>query len=523
VKKRKLLLVIRDGWGISPDSAAQWDAVKCAKTPHSDDLLARWPSAKISASGLDVGLPDGIMGNSEVGHQNLGAGRIVDQEIVRIDKAFADGSLKNNPVLQRAFENAKNGKKLHLMGLLSDGGVHSMTAHLFGLLKLAKEAAVDRVYIHAFLDGRDTPPGSGMEYVLKCEKACEEIGVGKIATVIGRFWAMDRDLRWERVRRAYQCLVGEEVDARSAKSATDAIQAYYDHPLSESQRGDEFILPTQIVEGSGKFSGNIDVGDSVIFFNFRGDRPREISRAFIVEDFAEFPRKRFLAPHFVTMTDYEKGLCKNVLFPKAPPMKNILGEYVSSLGLKQFRTAETEKYAHVTFFFNDYRETPFDGEERKLIASPKEVSTYDEKPEMSADAVCEAVLEAMHSEKYDLFVVNFANPDMIGHTGNWEAAKEAVQCVDRCIGKLMQSVDALSMTMAIVADHGNVEVMWDKKNNVPHTQHTTNPVHVILYGEGCDQLSLRSGGRLADVAPTILQLMDLSKPKEMTGESLIAH
>jgi 2,3-bisphosphoglycerate-independent phosphoglycerate mutase len=519
--RKTVVLVIRDGWGVNhgPDGQKS-DATHCISTPNTDELLAHWPSVEIEASGLAVGLPAGIMGNSEVGHQNIGAGRVVDQEIVRIDKALADGSLGQSPVLRGAFENAKrNGAKLHLMGLLSDGGVHSVMAHPIGILKLARQAQVPRVYMHAFMDGRDTPPKSGMNYMRQWEAAAKELGIGQVATVTGRFWAMDRDARWDRVEKAYHCLIGGK--SEKARTAEEVIGHYYEHPADDSRVGDEFIPPTQIVAEDGTFAGAIGSGDSVIFFNFRGDRPREITKALTKVEFTDFPRGKPPQLHYVTMTEYEKGLCENVLFPKPKPMQNILGSYVSSLGLKQFRIAETEKYAHVTFFFNDYREEPFSGEDRQLIPSPKEVATYDKKPQMSAEAVCDGVLRAMGSKSYDLIVVNFANPDMVGHTGNLDAAKIAVQTVDNCLGKLMQKSKDLSQPMLITADHGNVECMWDSANNVPHTQHTTNPVHVIIFGNGYEHARLRTGGKLADIAPTLLHLMNVQQPAEMTGTSLL--
>ncbi|MDR2341088.1 MAG: 2,3-bisphosphoglycerate-independent phosphoglycerate mutase [Puniceicoccales bacterium] len=519
--RKTVVLVIRDGWGVNhrPDGQ-KLDATHCISTPHTDELLAHWPSVEIEASGLAVGLPDGIMGNSEVGHQNIGAGRVVDQEIVRIDKALADGSLAQNAVLRGAFENVKrNGTKLHLMGLLSDGGVHSVMAHPIGILKLARQAQVPRVYMHAFMDGRDTPPKSGMNYMCSWEAMASELGIGQVATVSGRFWAMDRDARWDRVEKAYHCLTGGK--AEKARTAEEVIGRYYAHPADGSRVGDEFIPPTQIVTEDSTFAGAIGPGDSVIFFNFRGDRPREITKALTKTEFADFPREKPPPLHYVTMTEYEKGLCENILFPKPKPMQNILGSYVSSLGLKQFRIAETEKYAHVTFFFNDYREEPFAGEARQLIPSPKEVATYDQKPQMSAEAVCDGVLRAMASKSYDLIVVNFANPDMVGHTGNLDAAKTAVQTVDNCLGKLMQKSKDLGQLMLITADHGNVECMWDSTNNVPHTQHTTNPVHVIIFGDEYEHARLRTGGKLADIAPTLLHLMDVQQPVEMTGTSLL--
>jgi 2,3-bisphosphoglycerate-independent phosphoglycerate mutase len=519
--RKTVVLVIRDGWGVNHrPNGGKSDPTRCIPTPNTDDLLAHWPFVEIEASGLAVGLPAGIMGNSEVGHQNIGAGRVVDQEIVRIDKALADGGLGQNPVLREAFENAKrNGAKLHLMGLLSDGGVHSVMAHPRGILKLARAAQVPCVHMHAFMDGRDTPPKSGINYLRQWEAIAKEFGIGQVATVTGRFWAMDRDSRWDRVEKAHRCLTGGP--AEKARTAEEVIKRYYEHPADDSRVGDEFIPPTQIVDENGAFAGAIGAGDSVIFFNFRGDRPRELTKALIGAEFTGFPRGEPLPLHYVTMTEYEKGLCKTILFPKPKPMENILGSYVSSLGLKQFRIAETEKYAHVTFFFNDYREEPFPGEDRQLIPSPKDVITYDQKPQMGAEAVCTGVLQAMESKSYDLIVVNFANPDMVGHTGNFDAAKVAVQTVDNCLGKLMQKSWDLGQPMLITADHGNVECMWDSENNVPHTQHTTNPVHVIVFGHGYERARLRPGGKLADIAPTLLQLMDIPQPAEMTGVSLL--
>lgn len=520
-KIHPVVLIIRDGWGINHQpKEAKWDATKRIPTPTTDELEAHWPHTEIEASGLDVGLPDGIMGNSEVGHQNIGAGRIVDQEIVRIDKAFECGEVLSSPILKSMVEFLKkSGGKLHLLGLLSNGGVHSIMRHAENLVKVTQKLGVKRIYLHAFMDGRDTPPTSGIQYIKEWEHFAAETHTAQIASVSGRFWAMDRDNRWDRIEKAYQCLTGGS--AQTAHSASEAVERYYQSPLSDTQKGDEFILPTQILNSNGTFEGKIEDGDAIIFFNFRGDRPREITRAFTEKNFQEFSRPQLLNLFYVTMTEYQKNLCPHVLFPKAAPMKNILGEYISSLGLKQFRTAETEKYAHVTFFFNDYREAPFSGEERRLIPSPKEVSTYDEKPQMSAEAVCESITKAIQSQKFALMVVNFANPDMVGHTGNFEATKCAIQTVDRCLGKILKIADCSSTQLVITADHGNAENMWDFDNNVPHTQHTTNPVEVILYGSRCKNLNLRSGGRLADIAPTILQIMGLPQPQEMTGKSLI--
>ena len=520
---RRVALIIRDGWGKNHSpSLAQWDATEQVATPATDILKKNWPRTEIAASGLDVGLPDGVIGNSEVGHQNIGAGRVVKQEIVRIDGAFSSGELKNNSVLERVFGAVrKNNAKLHIIGLCSDGGVHSVMRHAFGLLRLAAEADLKRIYLHAISDGRDTPAKSGLNYVQSLEQFCKELGVGDIATVIGRFWIMDRDSRWDRVERAYRCLVGEK--AEIATSAAEAVSRYYANPAQENQLGDEFIPPTQIVDGDGKFHGAIGDGDGVIFFNFRGDRPREIAKAFLAEDFSHFKRGKRPTVTYATMCEYEKNLCDNVLFPKPRPLANILGEYLSKKGLRQFRTAETEKYAHVTFFFNNSLETPFEGEDRKLIASPRDVATYDLAPAMSAGPVCDAFVDAMTSRKYDFCLVNFANTDMVGHTGNFAAAKEAVSVVDRCLERILAAADSSDTALVVTADHGNIEQMWDTKNNAPHTQHTTNPVELFIYGKGLNGHRLNGGGRLADVAPTVLQLMDLPKPDEMDGASLIGR
>jgi 2,3-bisphosphoglycerate-independent phosphoglycerate mutase len=519
--KRRVALVIRDGWGVAPDSASPlMDATKQAATPHTDSLRNNWPHTTIRTDGLAVGLPSGVMGNSEVGHQNIGAGRIVDQEIVRIDKAMQDGSLHNNAVLREAFAfTKKNNTKLHLIGLCSDGGVHSMTRHAIGLLQLAKSESIQNVCFHALMDGRDVPPGSGSMYVEKMENAFLKIGIGRISTVIGRFWAMDRDSRLDRVEKAYNCLIGES--DRTAQSAQEAIKNYYKHPAAPTQIGDEFIPPTLIVDNKNKAIGTISDGDAVIFFNFRGDRPRELTHAFLDAEFQHFHRAKKLHVFYCTMTEYEKGLCSNVLFQKPKPMKKILGAHLSDLGLRQFRAAETEKYAHVTFFFNDYREEPFPLEDRILIQSPKDVATYDLKPAMSAHAVCTAMEQAIRSKKYDFLVVNFANPDMVGHTGNFDATKLAVHVVDECIGRLVTAAQEVATALLVTSDHGNAEEMWDTANDVPHTQHTTNPVELFLCCNDLKDATLLEEGKLADVAPTILSLIGVSQPKEMTGRSLI--
>jgi 2,3-bisphosphoglycerate-independent phosphoglycerate mutase len=454
------------------------------------------------------------MGNSEVGHQNIGAGRVVDQEIVRISKALSSGELATNPALNEIFASVRhNDSNLHLIGLLSSGGVHSTMEHPIALLRLAISANVERVFMHAILDGRDTPPQSGLGYIQQWESLCKNLGTGKIATVMGRFWAMDRDKRWNRVERAYNCLVGNT--AASADGAKAAVKRHYEHPENDSQRGDEFLPPTWI----GGDTTTIADGDGIVFFNFRGDRPREITRAFLQENFTEFPRSKRPMVRYATLTEYERGLCPLVLFPKPPPLVNTLGSYLSERGLRQFRTAETEKYAHVTFFFNDYREESYPGEERILIPSPTDVTTYDQRPEMSAAAVCDTFISAMRSHCYDFLVVNFANGDMVGHTGNLSAARMAVSTIDQCLGRIMEAADD-RMVFLITSDHGNVEEMWDPLNEVPHTQHTTNPVELILFSKN-QSPQLRDGGRLADIAPTILHLMKIPQPREMTGQNLL--
>jgi 2,3-bisphosphoglycerate-independent phosphoglycerate mutase len=464
------------------------------------------------------------MGNSEVGHQNIGAGRIVDQEIVRIDKAMANGEFGKNSVFQGAIKNAKrHNSKLHLIGLCSDGGVHSVLRHLYSILRCIKNSNLENVFIHFISDGRDTPKNSGIRYCTEIEKKCHEIGVGRIGTVIGRFWAMDRDNRWDRVAEAYWCMTGKE-NFPQYGSAKEAIEHYYANPSSENQSGDEFIPATQIVDENGIFCGKIEDNDSVLFFNFRGDRPREITRAFTHAEFSGFRREKLLKLHYATLTEYEVDLCENVIFRRQERMKNILGEYVSALGLRQFRCAETEKYAHVTFFFNDYREEPFGGEDRVLIPSPRDIETYDQRPEMSAIGVKNEVKNAIMSKKYSLIVVNFANPDMVGHTGNLAAGQKAAEVVDACVRELLFAIDEIGGNALITADHGNLEKMAEIDSvagTLPFTQHTTNPVEVILYGCGFELATLRKGGALCDIAPTLLQMMKLPQPDEMDGASLI--
>lgn len=518
-----VVLIIRDGWGENhnPDHDAV-NAVKLARTPVAKRLREVGLRTEIAAGGLDVGLPAGIFGNSEVGHQNIGAGRIVDQEIVRIDKAINTGTMVENPVLQQAFARVRAGGKLHLFGLISDAGVHAQLSHVIGLLRLAKTAGLDQVYLHVFTDGRDTPPFSGLGYVTQLEAATREIGIGTVASVAGRFWAMDRDLRWDRVELAFKALTGRG-DAPVAPSVTAALEHAYANPISPTRKGDEFVMPTRIVNADGKPIGLVEDGDSVIFANFRGDRPRELTRAFIEKDFTGFERGALPDVFFVTMTEYEKGLCPNVLFTKPAKMVGILAEVVSKAGLKQFRCAETEKFPHVTFFFNDYREEPFPGEDRAIVPSPKEVPTYDLKPEMSAYGVRDAALAAIRSGQYALLVVNFANPDMVGHTGSLPAVIKACEVVDGCVGELLAAINEARGTAVVTADHGNSDQMWDYEANGPHTAHTLNPVEVVLVGAGVQGRTVRTdGGRLADLAPTILELLGLPQPPEMTGRSLLA-
>lgn len=525
-KNAPVLLVIRDGWGANPHPEQnKFNAVHLARKPADDMLHAKYPVTLVSASGLDVGLPDGQMGNSEVGHENIGAGRIVDQELVRLNKLFSEKQLATNPVWHGILARlrANPAARLHLMGIMSDGGVHGMMEHLYGILLQAKAdgIAADRVFIHAFMDGRDTPPQSGLGYLRQAEARIREIGVGRIATVCGRFWAMDRDNRWERVKKAYDLLTGRAAGA-TAPTAERAVQQYYDQPLSETQKGDEFVTATAITGADGKPLAAITSGDAVLFYNYRGDRPREITKAFVIDGFKEFDRGAKPDLYYATMTEYEAGLPVHVISGKPAPLKNILGEVVSNAGIGQFRCAETEKNPHVTFFFNNYRSTPFPGEDRACPSSPK-VATYDMQPEMSATEVTKAAKEAILSGKYGLIVVNYANPDMVGHTGSLPAAIKACEATDQGLGELLAALATQHGKAVILADHGNAEQMWDPELNGPHTAHTLNLVEVFAVGEGlvAGKTKMRAGGRLADIAPTVLHLMGLPKPAEMTGESLI--
>lgn len=525
--RQPVLLVIRDGWGANPHADQdKFNAVHLAKKPADDALHAKYPVTLVKASGLDVGLPDGQMGNSEVGHENIGAGRIVDQELVRLNKLFSEKQLAQNPVWLAILARLKANPaaKLHVMGIVSDGGVHGMLEHLYGILQQAKDdgLASSRVFVHGFTDGRDTPPQSGLGYVEQLEAKIKEIGVGRIASITGRFWAMDRDNRWERVQKAYDLLTGRKL-AATATSAAGAVQHYYNQPLTPTQTGDEFIPATAIVDAAGKPLATFANGDAVLFYNYRGDRPREITKAFVIDDFKGFDRGPKLDLYYATMTEYESGLPVHVISGKPPALKNILGEVVSKAGLGQFRCAETEKNPHVTFFFNNYRSDPFPGEDRACPSSPK-VATYDLQPEMSATEVTKFAKDAILSGKYALIVVNYANPDMVGHTGSLPAAIKACEATDQGLGELLAALATVKGKAVILADHGNAEQMWDPVTNAPHTAHTLNLVEVFAVGEGLTpQTKMRSGGRLADIAPTVLDLMGLPKPGEMSGESLIAR
>uniref|UniRef100_A0A831TZJ6 2,3-bisphosphoglycerate-independent phosphoglycerate mutase n=1 Tax=Geobacter metallireducens TaxID=28232 RepID=A0A831TZJ6_GEOME len=509
---RPLMLMILDGWGINP--SAEHNAVAQARTPNLDSLLAGYPTTEIQTSGMAVGLPDGQMGNSEVGHLNIGAGRVVYQDLTRITKAIQDGDFFTNPVLLECLARTRAaGGRLHLAGLLSDGGVHSHNTHLYALLELAKREGIRDVFIHAILDGRDTPPKSGADYLAQLEAEIARIGTGAIATVMGRYWAMDRDNRWERVERAYNAMVlGEGVPR---KGSAEAIEASYAADVT-----DEFVEPAVIVR-DGAPLGQLRDGDGFIFFNFRSDRAREITRALALPDCPGFTRRRRpQLASYVCMTEYDATFGLPIAFGPEE-LKNILGDVLGQAGLRQLRIAETEKYAHVTFFFNGGIEEPFPLEERCLIPSPKEVATYDQKPEMSAYLVTDELLRRLDSDAYDVIVVNFANADMVGHTGILEAAAKAVEAVDSCVGRIVAKVREKGGAVIITADHGNAEMMVDE-NGGPHTAHTSEPVHLVLVDDSRKGVRLRAG-TLADIAPTMLEILGLSQPAEMTGKSLIAQ
>ncbi|OLP18659.1 phosphoglycerate mutase (2,3-diphosphoglycerate-independent) [Leptolyngbya sp. 'hensonii'] len=506
-----VVLVILDGWGYR--DTAEGNAIARANTPVMQSLWAAYPHTLIHTSGKDVGLPDGQMGNSEVGHLNIGAGRIVPQELVRISDAVENGSLLSNPALVRACEKVKaTGGKLHLIGLCSEGGVHSHVNHLFGLLELAKVRAVPDACIHLITDGRDTQPTDGKETVRMIQEYVNQSGFGRIVTLSGRYYAMDRDRRWDRVKLAYETMTQD--GPGDGRSALEVVAASYANDTT-----DEFILPTRIAPGA------VEPGDGVIFFNFRPDRARQLTQAFVDPEFTGFERQQVQPLTFVTFTQYDPNFPVEIAF-EPQNLNNILGQVIAQNKLHQFRTAETEKYAHVTYFFNGGIEEPFEGEDRELVMSPA-VATYDRAPAMSAEAVTDVAARALEKRLYSLVVINYANPDMVGHTGQMDATVQAIETVDRCLGRLLDSVSQVGGTTLITADHGNAEYMRDEQGN-PWTAHTTNPVPFILVeGEGMKipghggEVALRSDGRLADIAPTILEILKLPQPPEMTGHSLI--
>ena len=509
MKDKVTMLMILDGFGDNPNKDG--NAIKLANTPNIDKLMKKYPNTDIYTSGKYVGLPDGQMGNSEVGHTNIGAGRIVYQELTRITKSIEDGDFFSNQELISAIENCKkNNSKLHILGLVSDGGVHSHIRHLYGLLELAKRRDFEDVYVHCFLDGRDTPPASAEGYIIKLQEKMQEKGIGKIASISGRFYSMDRDKRWQRVQKCYDALVKGE--GLKANSAVKAIEDSY-----QKEVFDEFVEPTVICNGEEPIA-KIEENDSVIFFNFRPDRAREITRAIVDKEFNEFETKK-MNVYFVCFTNYDETMPNVHIAFKKETLHNTFGEVVSKAGLTQLRIAETEKYAHVTFFFNGGEEKQYPGEDRILVPSPK-VETYDQKPEMSAYEVTDKVVEALENDKYDAVILNFANTDMVGHTGSLEAAIKAVEAVDECVGRIVKVIEEKKGNLLITADHGNAEQMIDYKTGEPHTAHTTNPVPIILITDN-PNYKLKENGKLADLAPTMLELMGLEKPEEMTGESLL--
>ena len=508
MEKGPVMLMILDGFGINEKTDG--NAVKLAKTPNIDKLMKKYPNTIMYTSGLKVGLPDGQMGNSEVGHTNIGAGRFVYQELTKITKSIEDGDFFAIPEFIEAIENCKkHNSKLHILGLLSDGGVHSHIRHLYGLLEMAKRRDFEDVYVHCFLDGRDTPPASAEGYITQLEEKMKEKKVGKIASISGRYYAMDRDKRWDRVKKCYDALVRGE--GNKATSATIAIEDSY-----QKEVFDEFVEPTVIVNNDTPIA-TIGENDSVIFFNFRPDRAREITRAIVDPDFDGFETEK-INTYFVCFTNYDETMPNVKIAFKKEPLINTFGEVLSKNGLTQLRIAETEKYAHVTFFFNGGEEKQYPGEDRILVPSPK-VATYDLQPEMSANEVTENVVNAIESNKYNAIILNYANPDMVGHTGNLPATIKAVEAIDKCIEKVVDAILKQHGTLIITADHGNCEQMIDYKTGEPHTAHTTNPVPLILVTENKD-LKIKSG-KLADLAPTMLEILNIEKPKEMTGESIL--
>ncbi|MCM1497647.1 MAG: 2,3-bisphosphoglycerate-independent phosphoglycerate mutase [Clostridium sp.] len=512
MSKKPVVLMVLDGYGLNENP--EGNAIAMANTPVMDKLMKECPFVPGNASGLAVGLPDGQMGNSEVGHMNIGAGRIIYQDLTSITKAIEDGDFFQNEAMLEAIANCKkNHSDLHLWGLLSDGGVHSHNTHVYGILELCKREGFENVYVHPFLDGRDTPPASGKDYVAELVAKMQEIGVGKVASLSGRYYAMDRDNRWDRVEKAYAALVYGE--GETATDPVEAMAASYEKEVT-----DEFVLPTVIMEND-KPVATVKPNDSVIFYNFRPDRARELTRAFCDDEFTGFERRNGRMPlTYVCFKDYDESIPNKLVAFKKQSIENTFGEYLAKMGKKQLRLAETEKYAHVTFFFNGGVEEPNKDEQRTLVKSPS-VATYDLQPEMSAPEVGEKLDAAITSGEYDVIIINFANPDMVGHTGVIPAAVKAVERVDACVGSAVEAVRKVDGVLFICADHGNAEKMVDYETGNPHTAHTTNPVPFILVNYG--DVKLREGGCLADIAPTLLEIMELPKPAEMTGESLIVH
>ena len=511
MSKKPTVLMILDGYGLSDE--IKGNAVAEANTPVMDQLKAEYPFVKGYASGMAVGLPDGQMGNSEVGHLNMGAGRIVYQELTRITKEIQDGVFFENEAFKAAVDNCKkNDSALHLYGLVSDGGVHSHNTHIYALLELAKRAGLTKVFVHCFLDGRDTPPASGKGYVEELMDKCKEIGVGQVASVMGRYYAMDRDNRWDRIELAYRALRYGE--GKTAACGACAIQNSYDEGKT-----DEFVVPTVVVGEDGKAVGPIQDKDSIIFFNFRPDRAREMTHVFCDNEFTGFDGGSKPDVVYVCFTDYDATIPNKLVAFHKVEITNTFGEFLAANGLKQARIAETEKYAHVTFFFNGGVEKPNEGEDRILVNSPK-VATYDLQPEMSAFTVADKLVEAIKSQKYDVIIINFANPDMVGHTGVEAAAIKAIEAVDQCVGKAVEAIKEVNGQMFICADHGNAEQLIDEETGAPFTAHTTNPVPFLLVNAD-PSYKLRDGGCLADIAPTLIELMGLQQPKEMTGKSLL--
>ncbi|BDU50138.1 2,3-bisphosphoglycerate-independent phosphoglycerate mutase [Haliovirga abyssi] len=510
--KKPVMLMILDGWGIN-NNLDEKNAIRESNPENFNNYWNSYPHTTILASGEAVGLPEGQMGNSEVGHLNIGSGRVIYQPLVKISKEIKDGNILKNEALLNAMNSAKeNNKTLHLMGLLSDGGVHSHIEHLFGLLDMAKTLGVESVAVHAILDGRDTPPKSSVNYVKKLQEKIKEIGIGEIATISGRYYTMDRDNRWDRIEKAYDAIVNGAGD--KTFNPVKSIELAYEDDIT-----DEFIKPTVVSDKAGNPLNPIKNGDSVIFFNFRPDRAREITRAINDKKFDNFTRLNNPKVNFVCMTQYDITIEAPVAYTPES-LDNVLGKVISDKGLKQLRTAETEKYAHVTFFFNGGVEEPFKNEDRKLVSSPK-VATYDMKPEMSAYEVTDGLLEALDEDKYDMIIVNYANTDMVGHTGVFEAAEKAVKAVDECIAKVIEKVKSKDGIVFITADHGNADLMEDPKTHIPFTAHTINPVPFIVVSDELKNVKLRNDGKLSDIAPTMLGVMGIEKPKEMTGKNLI--